>query len=299
MSIKDLKGVIVPIMTPFNKDESINEDSLRKLVNFLIKNGVHGLMPTAATGEFPNLSIDERKKVWEIVFDEVDNKLPVVPCVAANTTSVVVELAQFAEKHHADGVMLTSPYYYKPTERELYGHVKTLAESVKLPIMIYNSKPAKVDLKPEFVASLAEIENVSYIKEGTNIERVYEIVKLTGHKMRVCYAGAGFIIEAIRLGAKGWITAMQNFIPAECVKLFEAAEQGDFNEAEKMFTRSVKPIWDIISSSEQGEQLAKAAADYIGLEVGEMRKPFSYPKEDEIMAIKKILDSLKPNYIDF
>lgn len=295
--MNQLRGVFVPIMTPFNKNESINEDSLRNLVKFLIKNGVHGLIPTGSTGEFPHLNINERKKVWEIIFDEVKNKLPVVPCVTANTTTETVELAKFAEQNNAAGVMICSPYYYIPTERELYEHLKTLAESVELPIMLYNSPPTKVDLEPELVASLAKIANISYVKDGIGLERIREIIRITNGKISVFCAGAGFIVEAIHAGAKGWVTALQNFLPAECVRLFKAAEQGDFAEAKKIFERSISPIWNLISTSKQGEQLAKAAANYIGLQVGEMRKPLRYPEEGEIAAMEKILDSLKPDYI--
>jgi len=294
--MKQLKGVFVPIMTPFNKNESINEGSLRNLVKFLIKSGVHGFIPTGSTGEFPHLNINERKKVWEIIFDETKNKIPVVPCVTANTTAETVELAKFAEQNGAAGVMVCSPYYYIPTERELYEHLKTLAESIELPIMLYNSPPTKVDLKPELVESLAKITNISYIKDGTSLERIH---RLTIGKIAVFCAGSGFIVEAIESGAKGWVTALQNFVPAECVRLFEAAEQEDFAEAKKIFERSISPIWNLISSSKQGEQLAKAAANYIGLQVGVMRKPLLYPKEGEIAAMEKILDSLKPDYIEF
>jgi 4-hydroxy-tetrahydrodipicolinate synthase len=295
--MKQLKGVFVPVMTPFNKNESINEGSLRNLVKFLIKSGVHGFIPTGSTGEFPHLNINERKKIWEIIFDETKNKILVVPCVTANTTAETVELAKFAEQNDAAGVMVCSPYYYIPTERELYEHLKTLAKSVEIPIMLYNSSSTKVDLKPELVASLAKIANISYIKEGTSLERIHKIIRLTNGKIAVFCAGSGFIIEAIRVGAKGWVTALQNFVPAECVRLFEAAERGDFAEAKKIFERSISPIWNLISTSKQGEQLAKAAANYIGLQVGEMRKPLRYPEEGEIAAMEKILDSLKPDYI--
>ena len=224
--MKQLKGVFVPIMTPFNKNESINEDNLRNLVRFLIKNGVHGIIPTGSTGVFPHLNINERKKVWEIIFDETENKIPVVPCVTANTTAETVELAKFAEQNDAAGLMVCSPYYYIPTERELYEYMKTHAESVELPIMLYNSPPTKVDLKPELVASLAKIANISHIKDGTSLERIHKIMRLTNGKISVFCAGSGFIIEAIRAGTEGWVTALQNFVPAECVRLFEAAEQG-------------------------------------------------------------------------
>ncbi|MCK5616169.1 dihydrodipicolinate synthase family protein, partial [Candidatus Pacearchaeota archaeon] len=103
--MKQLKGVFVPVITPFNKNESINEGSLRNLVKFLIKSGVHGFIPTGGTGEFPHLNINERKKIWEIIFDETKNKIPVVPSVTANTTAETVELAKFAEQNDAAGVM--------------------------------------------------------------------------------------------------------------------------------------------------------------------------------------------------
>jgi len=248
---------------------------------------------------FPHLNINERKKVWEIIFDETKNKIPVVPCVTANTTAETIELAKFAEQNNAAGIMVCSPYYYIPTEKELYVHFRTLAESVELPIMLYNSPPTKVDLKPKFVVSLANIPNISYIKEGSSLEYINEIIQLADGKISVFCAGAGFIVEAVHAGVKGWVTALQNFVPAECVKLFEAAEQGDFAEAKKIFERSISPIWNLINSSKQGEQLAKAAADYIGLQVGKMRKPLCYPEESEIVSMTKILDSLKPDYIEF
>ncbi len=164
--MKKLRGTYTVIVTPFTEDDAINETMLRWLVDFQISEGIHGIITLASNGEFLSLSDEERHEVARIVVDQAAGRVPVVVGTAAESTDQVIRYTRDAERLGADAAMVLTPYYCWIDEDELFTHYRRIAEAVSLPIMLYNHPASTVlDMKPPLVARLAEIDNISYIKE--------------------------------------------------------------------------------------------------------------------------------------
>ena len=223
---KKFEGIFAVLVTPFTKSDKVDEKILRKHVRYLIDKGkVHGLIPTGSTGEFTALTDDERTLVAEIVIEEAKGKVPVVVGTAAVATKDMVRYSQNAQNQGADGIMVVPSYYCHPDSREIYEHYKTLSQSVSIPIVLYNNPSTSgVDMQPELVARIAQLDNVSYIKESSgDMTRVAAIQKLTGNKLKVFCGCDTLTLEMFLIGAAGWVSAPANIIPQQCAKLFELA----------------------------------------------------------------------------
>lgn len=289
------RGVFVPMITCMTKNEELNEAGIHQFTNFLIENGVNGLIPTASNGEGPHLSIKEHKKAWDIVIDEANGRVPVLPCNTGNTTRDVVATSKYAEDIGASGLMIAPPYYYYHSEDDLYNHYKTIAESVNIPIMLYNDPwVIKTDMQPSLVAKLAsEIENISYIKESTgDSKRIHQVIRAAGENITVFLGWCNIALEAFVLGAQGWITGLQNFLPSLAVKLFKlSVEQNDFLAARKLYYKML-PVCSFFGKVRKAEQSVKAALEMRGIPAGPARRP-SYPITDEQKAeLRTILEGL-------
>ena len=218
------RGTYTVLVTPFTADGAhIDVAALRRLVEFQITEGIHGLIPLGSTGEFLSLTRDERNEVIETVIDQARGRVPVLVGTGAEWTRDAVELSREAEALGADGVMVIPPFYSVPTEDELYVHYKAIGDAIGLPVMIYNNPAtANVDMLPETVARLSAIPNVRYIKESTlDVTRVRDIVRLCGDRMTVFAGVLGY--ESFFLGAAGWVAVCSNVIPKLSAELFEAA----------------------------------------------------------------------------
>jgi 4-hydroxy-tetrahydrodipicolinate synthase len=161
------KGAIVAIVTPFKKGK-VDEASLRKLIEFQIKNGTDGIVPCGTTGESSTLSHEEHDKVVEIVIDAVNKRVPVIAGTGSNSTAEAIRLTRHAYKAGADGALMVAPYYNRPTQEGLYQHYKAVAEAVPIPIIIYNI-PGRtgVNINPDTLARLAKIKNIVGVKEAS------------------------------------------------------------------------------------------------------------------------------------
>ena len=169
MSSKRFRGTYTVLITPFTSDgRKVDEAALKRLVDFQIEEGIHGLIPLSSTGEFLSITPDERRQIVEIVVKQAAGRVPVLIGTGAEWTDEVVRASREAESMGADGVMIIPPFYSTPTDDELVHHYKTVADAISLPIMVYNNPAtANVDLRPTLVARLAEIDNCLYIKEST------------------------------------------------------------------------------------------------------------------------------------
>jgi len=179
------KGSLVAMITPFTENGEVDEQGIKELVEFHIKNGTNGIVPCGTTGESPTLSHEEHKKVVEITVKAVAGRIPVVAGTGSNCTREALELTQHAKEVGADGALIITPYYNKPTQKGLYLHFKKIAEEVDIPIVIYNV-PSRtgVNLLPETLAELAEIKNIVGVKEASgNLEQMTSIVELCGEKI--------------------------------------------------------------------------------------------------------------------
>ena len=255
---------------------------------------VHGIVPTGSTGEFAALSEEERKKVAEIAIEEVNGMVPVVVGTASVSTKQTIQYSQYAQRAGADGVMVVPPYYCHPNEEEIYGHYKTLAENIDIPIVLYNNPGTSgVDMRPSLIARLAEFDQISYIKESSgDMTRVAEIMRLCGHKISIFCGCDNLSLEMFAMGVQGWIVPAANMIPQLCVELFElAAIQKDIVKAKKLYFKLL-PLFTMFESTGQYVQLTKAGLDILGRPFGIPRKPLLPPTEQAKQHLKEILDSL-------
>ena len=208
------RGSHTVLATPFTADGStIDTDALRRLINWQIESGSHGLIPLGSTGEFLSVSDDERRVIVETAVDAANGRVPVLIGTADEWTDKAVRYSVEAQDAGADGLMIISPYYSSPTEDELFEHFRRISDAVSIPIMVYNNpNTANVDLRPEFVARLDSLENVRYIKESSgDISRVREIHRISD---RVSVFAGYHPFESLAAGAKGYVSVIGNFLPA-------------------------------------------------------------------------------------
>ena len=208
------RGTMTVLITPFAEDGSkIDAEKLRRLVDWQIEEGIHGLIPLGSTGEFLSVSREERQEIVEICVATARGRVPVYVGTGAEATEDVIELSREAEGQGADGVMIIPPFYSVPTEDELFHHYRRVGEAVSIPIMVYNNPAtANVDIQPALVRRLAEIDTVRSIKELTlDVTRVRDIVELCGDRIDVFAGVLGY--ELFWLGAVGWIAVCSNLVP--------------------------------------------------------------------------------------
>ena len=175
------KGSIVALITPF-KDERLDESNYIKLINYHLENGTHGLVPGGTTGESPTLSHDEHRKIINLSVKECKNKIPVIAGTGSNSTSEAVELSKFADNAGADGLLIVTPYYNKPTHEGLCQHYKKINDIVVIPIIIYNIPSRSViDMSVETMTRLFELKNIVGVKDATgDLDRVDQQKKKNG-----------------------------------------------------------------------------------------------------------------------
>jgi 4-hydroxy-tetrahydrodipicolinate synthase len=267
------RGTFTVLITPFTADGSaVDVPVLKRLVNWQIERGIHGLIPLGSTGEFLSLTPSERTQVIETVVGEAGGRVPVLIGTGAEWTRDAVAHAREAERLGASGVMVIPPYYSSPTEDELFEHYRCIGEAISLPVMLYNNPAtANVDLTPEVVARLSRIDNVRYIKESTlEVTRVRDILEICGERMTVFAGILGY--ESFWLGAQGWVAVCSNLIPHESARLFElAVMRGDRDGALELY-RKILPIVRWVGGHRY-VSASKAALRIMGLPVGEPRAP--------------------------
>jgi len=287
------RGVTPVMPTALTADgEAVDEQALRRYVRFLLDNGVHGLIPLGSTGENPQLTEAERKLVIDVTMDEVAGKVPVFAGTGCTTTRETIMYSQYAERAGATGVMVVHPYYCPPSEYEIEEHYKAVAASISIPIMIYNNTFCSAyDMKPEQVCRLAEVDNISYIKESSvDVQRVAEIIALCGDKMTVFCGWDTLVVESLTMGAMGWTSACADLIPRQSVNLFElAVDKQEFLKARDLYYK-IQPLLIMLESSGKFMQYVKAGCEILGVPVGPPRRPSLPVKGEEREKLKKALE---------
>ena len=229
------KGSIVAIVTPF-KNNKLDEKALTDLIEWHISEGTNAIVPCGTTGESATLEYDEHYRVIELTVQVVNGRVPVIAGTGANSTSETVMMTEKAKEIGADGALLVVPYYNKPTQEGLYQHYRTVAESVDIPIVLYNV-PARTALNmlPQTVARLAELKNVVAINEATgDMAQVTEIINLCGDKITVLSGDDFTTFPLILLGGAGTISVSANVAPADLSAMCKAANDGNIEEARRL-----------------------------------------------------------------
>ena len=226
------EGVYVAIPTPFKNGE-IDREALKNHIEFLVKNGVDGIVPCGTTGESATLSYEEHEEVIALTIEQCRGRVKVIAGTGSNSTEEAVRLTKFAEEVKADGALLITPYYNKPNQEGLYLHFKKVAEAVSIPIILYNV-PGRtgVNMLPETVARLSKIENIVAIKEATGSTNVAtEIISLSEGNITVLSGDDLTFYPLLSVGAKGVISVTANILPAKVVEMFKSFKSGNVNKA--------------------------------------------------------------------
>ncbi|MEM2922456.1 MAG: dihydrodipicolinate synthase family protein, partial [Candidatus Bathyarchaeia archaeon] len=267
---------------------------------FLIKSGIHVLQPTGSTGEFFSLTPEEHKRVIKVVVEEAGGRVPVVPGTAHSGTKMTVEISRYAESVGADGVMIVPPYYQMPTLEGIYEHYKTVAESIKVGIVVYNNPwTSKITIGPELMRRLAEIPNVVAVKETTgNINLSLRLLKKLGKKLTFSMGSGEELAPYYYLsGAKGHVTAIGNFAPKFAVGMYEAAMRKDWDEVMKIHS-NLMPYFELdnrLSEKNKGTMyisMTKEAMRMLGLPGYPPRKPLLPLNDREREELKNILNNI-------
>ena len=228
------KGSIPALITPFTESGAVDEAAFAAHVDWQISEGSHGLVPVGTTGESPTLSHDEHKRVVELCIEAAKKRVPVIAGAGSNNTKEAIELAQHAEKAGADALLVVTPYYNKPTQKGLFAHFSAIAESVKLPIIIYNIPPRSVvDMSPETMGALVKAhKNIVGVKDATGkIERVSD-QRITCGKEFIQLSGEdGTALGHYAHGGVGCISVTANVAPRLCAEFQNAMAAGDFAKA--------------------------------------------------------------------
>lgn len=280
------KGSYTALITPFKNGE-VDEESFRRFVEWQISEGSHGLVPVGTTGESPTLDYDEHKRVIEVTVEVARKRVPVIAGTGSNSTDEAIELSQHAEKAGADGLLIVTPYYNKPTQEGLYQHFKAINDAVSIPIIIYNI-PARsiVDMSVATMARCAELKNVVGVKDATaNLARVSQQRIAMGENFCQLSGEDATALGFIAHGGHGCISVASNIAPRLCAEFQNACLRGDFSAALALQDR-LMPLHDVMFI-ETNPGPVKYAASRLGLCSAEMRLPLVPVCE----ATKKAVDA--------
>jgi len=283
-------GCGTALVTPFRGDQSLDEETLRRLVRRQIEAGIDFLVPCGTTGESPTLTHAEHLRVVEITLDEAKGRVPVLAGAGGYNTREVVALARELEEVGADGILSVTPYYNKPTPEGLYQHYKAIASAIDLPIIVYSIQGRTgINVEPATLARLAQIENIVGVKEASgNIAQMAAIVGLLPADFTVLCGDDPITIALMALGGRGVISVVSNQIPAEMAQLAQFCLQGDFETA-RQIQRRFLPLMNV-NFVESNPIPVKAAMAMMGLLESVYRLPLCPPAEASRARIEKVLE---------
>ncbi len=289
------KGSNVALVTPF-KNDKLDEDTYIKLIHFHIKNGTNGLVPAGTTGESPTLSHDEHEKVIELCVKESSGKLPVFAGTGSNSTEEAISLTTHAEKIGANGALIVTPYYNKPTQEGLYQHYKAINDKCGIPIIIYNIPGRSViDMSVDTMARLYELKNIIGVKDATgDLNRVNQTLQKLGKDFIQLTGNDDNALEFNKRGGVGAISVTANIAPKLCAdfqKFSKSVNDNDIREAEKI-NEILQPVHHSMFV-ESNPSPVKYAAKLLGLCDDNVRLPLVKVNNSTKENIKKALQSAK------
>jgi 4-hydroxy-tetrahydrodipicolinate synthase len=284
-------GCGTALVTPFRRDQSLDEETLRKLVRRQIDAGINFLVPCGTTGESPTLTLPEHLRVVEIALEEAQGKVPVLGGAGGYNTQEVIELACELERLGVDGVLSVTPYYNKPTQEGLYQHYKAIASAIRIPIIVYSVQGRTgVNVEPSSLARLAQIENIVGVKEASgNIAQMAAILNEVPSDFIVLSGDDAVTIPLMALGGRGIVSVVSNEIPGEMTQLAQACLRGDFESARAIQKRFF-PLMSV-NFVESNPIPVKAGMGLMGLLEPVFRLPMVPPSPANLARIEKVLES--------
>ncbi|MGH9756740.1 MAG: 4-hydroxy-tetrahydrodipicolinate synthase [Candidatus Acidiferrales bacterium] len=285
-------GCGTALVTPFRRDSSLDEATLRKLVARQIEAGIDFLVPCGTTGENPTLTREEHLRVVQITIEESRGRVPVLAGAGGYNTAEVISIARHIAALGADGLLSVTPYYNKPTQEGLFQHFRAIAAAVPLPIVLYNV-PGRTgtNLEPATVARLAEIENIVGVKEASgNISQMSAILSRVPADFHVLSGDDAVTLPLIALGGRGLISVVSNEIPREMTSLVHLCLRNDFAAARELQRRYL-PLMDA-NFLESNPGPVKAAMSIMGLIDPAWRLPLVAPRPETVERLHEVLESL-------
>jgi 4-hydroxy-tetrahydrodipicolinate synthase len=286
------KGSLIPIVTPF-KEGKIDEEGFRDLIEFHITNGTDAIVPCGTTGESATLTHEEHEQLIDLSIEAANHRVPVIAGTGSNSTAEAIKLTTYAKKAGADGALLITPYYNKPTQEGLYNHYKAIAEETDLPLILYNvpSRTA-VNMLPETVARLSEMPTIVGIKEATgSLRQICDIIHLCGEKCSV-FSGDDFTnYPILAVGGKGVISVTANIMPDKIAAMYDAFESGNFDKSREIHYQLLELHNSIFL--ETNPIPVKTALSLMGKISPEMRPPLSPMSPGNLEKLKKVMVKYK------
>ena len=289
------KGSNVALITPF-KNNKLDVDNYIELIHFHIKNGTNGLVPAGTTGESPTLTHEEHEKVIELCIKEAKGKIPVIAGTGSNSTAEAISLTKHAEKVGADGALIVTPYYNKPTQEGLYQHYKAINDKCGIPIIIYNIPSRSViDMTVETMTRLFELKNIIGVKDATgNLDRVNQQKEKMGNDFIQLTGEDGNVLEFNKRGGVGCISVTANIAPKLCSdfqKFSFSKNNNELKEAERI-NKLLQPVHKSLFI-ESNPSPVKYAAKLLNLCSDDVRLPLVKVTNSTKEAIKESLQSAK------
>lgn len=287
------EGAGVAIITPFKEDGSVDYDRFAKNIEVQIAGGTDAIIVCGTTGEASTLSHEEHLDVIEACVKYVNGRIPVIAGTGSNCTETAIYLSKEAEKRGVDGLLIVSPYYNKATQKGLYEHFKLIADSVKIPIILYNipGRTGGVNILPETVVKLCtEVENIIGVKEATgNLSQIATLLSIADGKVDVYSGNDDQTIPIMSLGGKGVISVLSNVAPKETHDMCQAYMDGDVNKARDIQLKAI----DLISSlfCEVNPIPVKKAMELQGYDTGVLRRPLTEMEPANADRLKKSMEN--------
>jgi 4-hydroxy-tetrahydrodipicolinate synthase len=287
-------GVIAAVPTFFHKNEELDPDALRNHLDFLVGSGIHGICVLGSTGEGLYLKRDEQKLVMSVAVDQVNGRVPIIAGTGCIATKTTIELTKIAKDVGVDAAMIVLPTYFPFTREEVYNHYVTVANSVDLPILLYNfPENTKFDISPELVADLSEIDGIVGIKDTVvDLGHMFKILELTSKEFIVLSGTEAFLVPLLENGGKGVIGPIANFAPKVVLGLYDAVKSG---EASKV-TECVEKISLLLGALTAGPLVSviKEAIKSAGIDIPTtVRRPLAQASPEQIAKVRQIMAKVK------
>ncbi len=292
----NLKGTTVAMVTPFTKEDEVDEAGMRDNINYLIDNGVDGLLAAGTTGESATITHDEQRKMIDVLVDEVDGKVKAIAGAGSNSSKEALGLVQYAENAGADAALVITPYFNKPQQHGLVEHYKLLNEKTNIPLVVYNV-PSRTgtDIDVETIVEIAKLEGVVAIKEANpDMDKVSATLKrLQDEKVEdfmVLSGNDNLTLPMISLGAEGVISVVANVDPARMSQMVNAALEGDYPRAVKFHYE----LYDLMKVLfvESNPVPAKDFLNLMGRPAGHVRLPLAPMKDENTVKLTRVLNEL-------
>jgi len=288
MDRKRFHGAFTALVTPFTAD-GIDEKAYKKLIDWQITQGIHGLVPCGTTGESPTLSEKEHEHVIELCVQTVAKRVPIIAGAGSNSTSEAVHMTKYASKVGADAVLVVTPYYNKPTNKGIYLHYKAISESADIPIILYNiAGRTGRNIDPELMAKLAGIRNIIGVKEASgNLEQMKKIRELCPKDFLLISGDDALTLPILTMGGVGIISVASNIVPKDVSDLVNVFNRGDIVKAQAINAK----LFPLVESLfvETNPIPVKTAASLMGFCSAAMRLPMCEMEEANLAKLKQAL----------